>query len=275
MRLRLPRSEACAALAFSTLAVLSPPPSLAAAPSAADRFEVALALAPLFQLRDAVSAVDQSLFEGLMGSPERYRLGGGVSAKEGDGARSTIRRILKSKIREQSRQATAIAQQLQLLGRGAAADADGHAREAEERLASILEYDLSNSFKRDALNNAVPTMRREELYFYHRALMVARDEIEAVTACFGNDERREAARLSSRASSAPALLSAEGAALRAERDADVIRSINALPSQTGTVLTRGDLQRKLNNQWQDAVSSGQADAPRMPREARGGDDDQV
>ena len=85
-------------------------------------------------------------------------------------------------------------------GRGCAAtEAEEHAREAQERLAAILEYGAFDGRRTNALNEPVPLMTPDELRFVHRALVSAQRELTAAFDCFGADERREAARFAARA----------------------------------------------------------------------------
>jgi len=241
----------------------------------AANLDVAFALTPLFQLRGAIADLDGRLFAELLQSPERVSASGGVATTEGVATRGSVKKLLQQgRPRDLGRDAVDAGQEAGLLDRRRADEVAGHAREAEELLSAILEYDRTNSFKFDALGSPATTMRPEELDFYHRALVAAREEIDRACACFPSEERNQASSLVARmgantpqvgqATNLPTLDGAPTAAPAVsltlpERDKAIAKAIAALPSPVGTALTRGDLQSNLNNAYQErnaaAISS--------------------
>ena len=173
-------------LAVSSSVLLPTPPAFGA------NLDVAFALTPVLQLREAVTNLDAELFSGLLQSAQ------GVAAADGDATRSSIRKLLNNaqgRPREVGNALADAGRRARLLSKAAANELEGHAREAEERLAAILEYDQTNSFKTDALGNREPLMRPDELSFIHRALISARQELDEVFACLPAEERAQATAL--------------------------------------------------------------------------------
>ena len=170
------------------------------APRAAMAYDLdtALALASLVQWRAAVGEVDAVLFAPLL-----LPRPAAVTSESGSDARARLKLIIeRSRVRELGREAVAAGRRAQLLERyptdGAKA-VDGHVREAEEALYAILERDRADGLKKDALNRELRSMRPDELAFYHKALVAAREEMRLALRCFGADEREAAVALARRA----------------------------------------------------------------------------
>lgn len=235
--------------ALTTLPLTLLPPFSGPALAAAD-LECSLSVALLLQFRAAIAEVDEELFDGLLAQPSTSPMG--VKAKEGDVARTRIRKLLKSSARPRL-----VLDDLGDLPRrlGSRQKADvllSHARESEENLAAVLEYDAVSAYKKDQLGNEVEFMRRDELDFAHRALRSAERELAEAVECFNADDRREAARLlGDSAYAAGATRESE-----ANREAAIAARLLALPDPKGTVLTRGDLQSKLDAKYREDLKSG-------------------
>ena len=81
-------------------------------------------------------------------------------------------------------------------------------------------------------------------------------EIDAAVSCFGDQEQAEATRLVARLlakqdaaeGATPSSSSRARYAANEQQDA-ILRAIDALPSSSGTALTRGDLQNTLNEAY--------------------------
>lgn len=242
-------SRACAYLALSLVPLPAVPPA-----EAAD-LGTQLALAALVQTRYSVSAIDGALFESLL-DPAGGAAKTGIEISQGEACRFRIRKLLQSASRPRSIVASMDGLPKQL-GSAAAAEVERHAREAEERLAAILEYDRANALKTDALGNSVALMSPAELDYYHRALRSAQAELELALLRFDAEDRKEAARLA--LGSQPAIELAERRV--AERDGRISEAILGLPDWRGTALTRGDLQVQLDNAWRESLASGRMSLP--------------
>lgn len=133
-------------------------------------FDVAIALAPLLQLRGATAEIDGMLFSDLLQSPSSIQRAGGMAAIQGEEMLRNVRALLKQvPPLEVGREALAAGRRAQILDAVVSDELEMHIREARERFASILEYDNANSFaKRDALNRE-EVMRPEDLMYYHKA----------------------------------------------------------------------------------------------------------
>lgn len=235
---------------LTTLPLTLLPPFSGPALAAAD-LECSLSVALLLQFRAAIAEVDEELFDGLLAQPSTSPMG--VKAKEGDVARTRIRKLLKSSARPRL-----VLDDLGDLPRrlGSRQKADvllSHARESEENLAAVLEYDAVSAYKKDQLGNEVEFMRRDELDFTHRALRSAERELKEAVECFNADDRREAARLLLGDSAYAAGATRES---EANREAAIAARLLALPDPKGTVLTRGDLQSKLDAKYREDLKSG-------------------
>ena len=181
-----------------SLAALAAGVQFAPRAAAAYDLDTALALASLVQWRAAVGEVDAVLFAPLL-----LPRPAAVTSESGSDARARLKLIIeRSRVRELGREAVAAGRRAQLLERyptdGAKA-VDGHVREAEEALYAILERDRADGLKKDALNRELRSMRPDELAFYHKALVAAREEMRLALRCFGADEREAAAALARRA----------------------------------------------------------------------------
>ena len=215
-------------------------------PRSATAFDLqtALAIAPLAQYSQSIEDIDSFLFSGLLQQQQPPPVG--IPSEHGATTRKLVTKLLKEgRARQLSQDATAAALEARVLTRAQAAEVERHAKEAEECLAAIVEADAATGLNRDALNYELTFMRPTELRFYHRALLTAQAEIDLAYGCFGDDERQAATMLSKRAATAtsgPRLTSAE-------RDALVVAALDTLPSPVGTFLTRGDLQRKLDDAY--------------------------
>ena len=262
--------------------------------SAAADLDVAIALTPLLQLRTAVADVDGELFADLLLQPARVTSAGGIEVEAGSVMRGTVRKILQQgRPRDAGKFLAEIGRRSGQLNSARATEVENRSREAQERLAAVLEYERTNSFKTDALGNREPFMRPEELTFVHRALVSAREELEAACSLFPTEERTQAAvfltQLNSKEpggstlpnsdeSGAPSSRSGGGGvgagasadvALRA-RDAAIATAIAELPSPVGTALTRSDLQAALDNAYREANADAARKTPRAlpaPQEA--------
>jgi hypothetical protein len=250
-RAMLSRAFACVTLSFM------PPPAMLVPPAAAADLTVQLALASLIQTKYSVANIDGALFETLLepsGSPAARRTG--IDISEGEACRSRIRKLLQSASRPRTIVAS-IERLPQKLGRAGADEIERHAREAEERLAAVLEYDLANALKTDALGNRVTVMSPAELEYYHRALRSAQAEIDLVLRRFDQEDRQQALRLA--IGPQPAAELAERRV--AERDGLISEAILGLPDWRGTALTRGDLQVQLDNAWREDLAVGRTSLP--------------
>ena len=271
MRMQLSRR-----VALHATALLLVPPPLLPRPAVAADLEVQLTLASLLAVRGAVADADGFLFAELLSEPERLEKAGGVAVKEGKAARKMVVALLKQgQLKELGREAARLGRRNRQLDvfasassrRGCTGDeVANHAREAEERLAAILDFDATNSYKRDALGNVAQLMRPEELSFYHRAFVSAREEIERACACFSAEELRGAAAIVAKTGSTPLGLSTSLASdtrptppsmtasvvSYLERDAAIASAIGRLPSSVGTALTPSDLQRRLDNEVRES-----------------------
>ncbi|EOD15710.1 hypothetical protein EMIHUDRAFT_436736 [Emiliania huxleyi CCMP1516] len=241
------RAAAAAALPLLPALLLPSPPA-----SAREGYdlETAFALTAVLDLRAMVLDVDRRLFAGLLRSPPATS----VTAEEGAGARAEVRRLLAPDVspRERVRDALSLARKARRIelcsaGRGCAAtEAEEHAREAQERLAAILEYGAFDGRRTNALNEPVPLMTPDELRFVHRALVSAQRELTAAFDCFGADERREAARFAARAAKGdlvPLGLDAQARQILDGQDraiGDAIRGLGGPPPS----LYADDLQRQ-------------------------------
>lgn len=231
-------------------------------PRSATAFDLqtALAIAPLAQYSQSIEDIDSFLFSGLLQQQQPPPVG--IPSEHGATTRKLVTKLLKEgRARQLSQDATAAALEARVLTRAQAAEVERHAKEAEECLAAIVEADAATGLNRDALNYELTFMRPTELRFYHRALLTAQAEIDLAYGCFGDDERQAATMLSKRAATAtsgPRLTSAE-------RDALVVAALDTLPSPVGTFLTRGDLQRKLDDAYVEKRRRGRPD-PEFERE---------
>jgi hypothetical protein len=219
-------------------------------PAFAYDIDTVLELTSLLQLQRAVADVDIALCSGLLSAAQ----GGGVPAANGQAARGMVRRLLKQQMRARNVGASAVAAALRTnsMTRQQAAEASGHAKEAEERLAAILEYSGGGQLT-DALDRPFQFMRPEELTLYHRALATAQQELEAAFECFALDERQGAVSLLNRGEAPPASLLAAvlGQPGYAAREKSIAEAIAALPSPAGTALTRSSLQAQLDMDYRD------------------------
>jgi hypothetical protein len=148
-------------------------------PALASELDVVFALAPLLQARTALISVDTNLFAELLAAPARVDSAGGVATEEGATARKAVKSLLQqAKLRKQGEELASVGRRVGALDGLGVREVTGHAREAEERLAAILEFDASYAFKRDALGDRLTTMRPDELAFYHGTLVSARQEVD-------------------------------------------------------------------------------------------------
>lgn len=275
--MRLPTAGVTRTQLLHALPALLLLPASRTLPASAADLDVAFALTPLFQLRGAVAEADGKLFADLLQSPASVSSSGGVKTTEGATIRGLVKKILQQgKPRQMGRDAVDAGEQAGLLDRRRAIEVEGHAREAQELLASILDYERTNSYKFDALGNLATTMRPEELDYYHRALVAARLEIERACACFPSEEVQQAAALVARlgagasqpgSSNLPSLDGDQSNVVFAgsviERDAAITKAIAGLPSPVGTALTRGDLQSNLNNAYEERNAAVVQSQPRV------------
>ena len=254
--MRCLRSDVTASLAAVAILQLSP--------RSANAFDLqtALAVAPLVQYSQSIEDIDSFLFSGFLQQPLQQPQPAGISSEAGATARKLVTKLLKEgRARQLSQDATAAALEARVLTRAQAAEVERHTKEAVECLAAIVESNAATGLNRDALNYEMPFMRPEQLRFYHRALLTAQTEIDLATACFGEDERQAATMLSKRAATA-----ASGPRLTTtERDALVVAALDLLPSPLGTFLTRGDLQRQLDDAYVEKRRRGRPD-PEFERE---------
>ena len=208
--------------------------------------QTAIALAPLVQFSAAVDDIDAFLFSGLL----EQRPPSGIQKEQGATACKLVKQLLREgRAREAAREAAAVAVKARVLTTPAAAEVERRAREAEERLAAIVETDAIDGLKRDQLNKELLSMRPEQLRFYHRALTSARSELGLACACFGADERRAALGLAAGASTADSVgataYTERSAAERlAARDARILAAIDQLPEVKGSALRRASSPRR-------------------------------
>ena len=237
-----------AALALSTAAL----PTLRH-PAAAFDMQTTLALAPLLQLSALADDIDDFLFASVLASRDSAA---SVPTTTGTQARRMVQGMLvNGQPLEVARQAVSLAMKAQLLTRSEGSEATGHAKEAVERLASILEYESTNSFKRDALNQVAELMRADELLFFHKTLLAAQAELDSCVGSFGEEERRGAVGLVERINiglvdGQPRPTASERGIIRAR----ISSAISAMPSTVGTALTPGDLIRTLNDRQRGEAS---------------------
>ena len=217
--------------------------------AAAYDLDAALAAASLLQIKSSISQIDALLFEELLQQPEANPVG--VAMEAGKLTRGRISKLLKSTAGRPRVVLDDLDNLPRRLGQRQAQEALRHARESEENLAAILEYDAVNPFKTDVLGNRMKLMRRDELDFYHRALLSAQNELAAAVDCFGADDRREAGRMLDR--SAFAALAPD---VKEERESAIVARLAALPDPKGTALTRGDLQATLDAKYVDDLAAG-------------------
>ena len=281
--MHISRASAVGHLLALPLCLLPSPPALAA------DLDTVLALVPIVQAREYIADLDGILFAALL----QPKLPSGIASTDGANARKLIKQLLKeAQLKDAAKFLVAAGKRAgQLDGKRLASAplssaVEGHAREAQERLTAILEFDAANSFKTDALGEPSLLMRPDELLFYHKALVGAREELDQVCLSFGAEERQEAATLAAKlaptakpvgaATNLPTL-GDEGsgswpyvvpgsrgyAGSLAARDAAIVQAIGALPSPVGTALTRSDLVRLANEEYQEQRSKGKA--PTLPR----------
>lgn len=247
---------ALCAMAFSSPAL----------PAFAD-VDAALNLAPILQVRSLVAEADAALVEEVLdGSALKS---GGVRAATGSSTCSKVRKIIQLiKIKDQTAVASSYARRS--IGRKEAERAIGLGREADERLASLLEADAADALKADDLGMPLPFMPPSKVRLFHRTLVAAQEDLDAVVALFPEDDRVEAARLAGRAysssssSSSQELASSTGAgggllpaagylAARESRDDAITRGIDALPNRPRD--GRVNLQNRLDNEWREQQAS--------------------
>jgi hypothetical protein len=213
--------------------------------TAADR-ETAFELTALLQLRSAIADADEAFTAPLLASHQPLR---GMEVKAGATARSMVRKVLAEfKPRATGRLAARAAGSAGILSPRAVAEVQGHAREAEEILALVLETDALDPFKRNLDGSEPSFMRVAQISFLHSALMAARAQVDAAVACFGEEERFSAAELLLAVAPSSGSAAADGPSERArerERERRVAIAIDALPSEVGTGAVAGALRRAL------------------------------
>ena len=257
---RLACARTLCAVAISCVSVA--PPLVARAD-----IDTQISLAPLLQLRSLVQEADEVLCEDLLGGGAIKE--GGVRASVGQGTVSRVRKILTLQIREQASRAASTAMRERAISRRDAELVASFAREADERLASLLEADAADALKLDDLGMPLPYMRPQKVRLFHRSLVAAQEALDAAFAVFAEDDRREATRLAGAAykrsvasdalatagaSSGGSLLAAPGYEAARERDDAVTRAIDALPGPA-PALFRGDLQNALDNSWREGSAA--------------------
>ena len=229
-------------------------------PASAYDLETSFAVASIIQLHGVVEDTDTLLTAELL-KQQAAKSVPDIPREYGVEARSRVKRIIKELQPEMiGNFAASTALKAKVLSRDQAHAVQAHCKEAEERLAGILEADALDARKKNALGQLDPSMRPEELRFLHRSLMAADLEVKAAVACFGEDERRAAAKF---ASSAVVPLSPIGESARPTtgdvvgpaREEAIKRAIDAMPVTSGTALTRSSLQNKLENEFVSEMSS--------------------
>ena len=241
-------------LAVLSLTALWLPP---APPALASDIDTAIALAPVLLLKSAISDVDEQLLDGLLQA--QPAVAAGIPMARAADTVALVRKLLNEySPRAQARQAADVAMRAKLLDRRAAAHAPARAREAEELLAGILEFDAADARKKDLMGNLNEVMRPDAVRFYHRSLVRAQQELDAAVDCFGAEERALTAKLA-RGALGPKARVPPAPGEEREREAAVLRAIEALPGP-GAALTRGDLQNALDNKWREANGAQQVKA---------------
>lgn len=247
-------SRRCCAkrLAVLSLTTLWLPP---APPALASDIDTAIALAPVLLLKFAIADVDEQLLDGLLQGQQAFA--GGIPADRAADTCARVTKLLKEySPREQASEAAALAMRSRLLGKREAGVAAVRAREAEERLVGILEFDAADARKKDLMGNLNEVMRPDAVLFYHRSLIAAQQELDAAAGCFGTEERVLAAKLARGARGATVGVPPPSSA---EREAALLRAIESLPGP-GAALTRGDLQNALDNKWRETNGAQQVKA---------------
>lgn len=241
-------------LAVLSLTALWLPP---APPALASDIDTAIALAPVLLLKSAISDVDEQLLDGLLqGQPA---IAAGIPMERAADTVALVTKLLKEySPREQARQAADTAMRAKLLSRREAGTAATRAREAQELLAGILEFDAADARKKDLMGNLNEVMRADAVRFYHLSLVKAQQELDAAVDCFGAEERVLTAKLARGALGNKAGVPPPPSVER-EREAAVLRAIEALPGP-GAALTRGDLQNALDNKWRETNGAQQVKA---------------
>ena len=238
-------------LAFLSLTTLWLPP---VPPALASDIDTAIALAPLLLLKSGIADVDEQLIDGLL---QGQQATAGIPAERAVETRLRVAKLLKEySPREQASEAAATASAKRLLGKREAGVAAIRAREAEERLVGILEFDTADARKKDLLGNPLELMQPDAVRFYHRSLVAAQQELDAAADCFGAEERVLATRLARGARGATA---AAPPPPGVEREAAILRAIETLPGP-GAALTRGDLQNALDQKWRETNAAPQVKA---------------
>lgn len=169
--------------------------ALPARPAVAYDLDTAFALASLVQLRTAVADTDALLTSGELKERGPTSSVDGLKAYAGADARARVKKLLRQyKPRDQGSAAAAAAYKAGLLNRRQAYDAEAHAREAAERLATIVEFDAFDDLKADYSSKLAAIDTPEKRVFVHRALLSAQEELDAAFLSFGEAERAEALR---------------------------------------------------------------------------------
>lgn len=251
------RADAVTTLCALALSALALP---RARPACAADIGTALALAPLLQLRAEVAFAEDSLAAEVLraaAAPDDV----GVQAATGDAVVGRVRLALQQfRPRESAIDLASAARQAGVIDVGAAEAVRSHGREAQERLAAVVESDAQDALlRRDDLRTPLPFMRPERLLFVHRTLVVALEEVDAAFLCFREDERRDAIKLASGATNkvpliAPGMPGYEPASLRGDA---VSVAIGKLPG-TPPARFRSDLQNTREDEWRAQSRSAPA-----------------
>lgn len=270
------RRHAAATLLGAALATSWVPPRAAGALD----LETAIGLANLMQLSAAVDETDKLLAARLLVAPKAPSASPGVPTEDGDAALARVRALMKEyRPRELGAAAAGAALKARLCTAAKADELARHGKEADERLAAILERSaIDRALSVDALGRRAPTVRPAELLFVHRTLVAARDEVDAAIACVGSGpELQEAVRFSGvaarrpppSASGLPPLPGEPGYSLYAnEADEIIAQAILRLPSGKGTALFRSDAQNAENNEYQQRMQNGRTRRRAAEVEAR-------
>ena len=190
--LALGRAQVCRLGFLSALSIVTLPPS---APALAYDLDTAFALATLVQLRTEVAETDALLASGQLKERGPTSTAEGLKAYAGADARARVKKLLRQyQPREQGSTAAMASYRAGLLSKRQAYEAEAHAREAAERLATIVEFDAFDDLKADYSSKLAAIDTPEKMTFVHRALLSAQEELDAAFLSFGESERSEAVR---------------------------------------------------------------------------------
>jgi len=170
-----------------------------AAPRTAGAYdlETAFALASLIQLRAAVAETDSLLTSGELKERGPTSTVEGLRAYAGADVRARVKKLLRQyQPRDQGTAASMAAFKAGLISRKQAYEAERHAREAAERLATVIEFDAFDDMRADYSSKLAAIDTDEKRVFVHRALVSAQEELDAAFSSFGEAERAEAKRFS-------------------------------------------------------------------------------